>query len=234
MSCFPRIPNLLKRFRLIQMLAIFAFTDLSFVIAPIFIIWWLHMPISRRLGLCVLMAGSIFCLVACVMRILTATNQSLYTSADGMLWAGLEQCLVIILGSAPPLAALRQLDFVNRITASLPSIEMSSLFTSLKSYGRRTSDETGGRRGSDRNSSDAINSAPGPYDCTPSDRGIKTATTIYQTTSNGVHKMSDLSFVYILVRLSKLITLFSTMHNSHPFRAASVRSSAVLWWSIFL
>lgn len=68
------------------------------------------MPLRRRLGLCILMAGSLFSMVACVMRIVTAHQSNLYQTSMGMLWAGLEQCLVIILGSAPTLPPLRQIE----------------------------------------------------------------------------------------------------------------------------
>jgi hypothetical protein len=158
------------------------------------IIWQLNMPFSRRLGLCILMTGSIFCLVACIMRIITAAHQNLYTSAEGMLWAGLEQCLVIMLGSAPPLAALRNLDLVNKISASLSSIAKTSLFASLKTHGRKSTDRRGGANGSGQSSSDAIKPA-GPYERAPSDHDIKAVTTIKQTTTNGVYKMNDLNLV---------------------------------------
>lgn len=91
--------------------SVFALTDLTFVLFPILIIGKLNMPLQRRLGLCVLMAGSLFSMVACVMRIITSHETSLYQTSLGMLWAGLEQCVVITLGSAPTLPALRQLDF---------------------------------------------------------------------------------------------------------------------------
>jgi len=159
--------------------SIFAFTDLSFVLFPIMIIWKLNMPFSRRVGLCILMAGSIFCLIACIMRMVTDAPQSLYSSADGILWAGLEQCLVIILGSAPPLAAIRKLDFVDWISKSLSSVASGSLFTSMKTRQKKSTGGLGDS-GSEKGSSEAINHT------------IEATTTIYQSSSKGTYKMDIL------------------------------------------
>ncbi|CAG8953373.1 hypothetical protein HYFRA_00010118 [Hymenoscyphus fraxineus] len=165
--------------------SIFAFTDFSFMLFPIIIIWKLNMPSGRRIGLCILMAGSIFCLVACIMRIVTDAHQSLYTSAYGILWAGLEQCLVIILGSAPPLAAIRKLDFVDWISKSLSSAS-GSLFTSLKTR-QKMSNGAIGENCTEKSSGEIIKPS-GSHKRASSDRTIEATTTIYQSSSIGTYK----------------------------------------------
>lgn len=69
------------------------------------------MPLRRKIGLCIVLAGSIFSLATCVMRIITAREENLYQTAWGILWASVEQSLVVILGSVPTLPALRKLEF---------------------------------------------------------------------------------------------------------------------------
>ncbi|KAL1850212.1 hypothetical protein Daus18300_013012 [Diaporthe australafricana] len=134
--------------------SVFALTDLTFVLFPILIIGNLNMPLQRRLGLCALMAGSLFSMVACVMRIVTAHESTIHETALGMLWAGLEQCLVIILGSAPTLPALRQMNlgFLRSFGTSLTSL------VDLRSHWRRghgSSSKPGGQAsGSARSSGD--------------------------------------------------------------------------------
>lgn len=125
-----------------------AFTDLTYVLFPVMIIWKLNMPLHRRLGLCVLMAGSIFSMVACIMRIITSHDQTLHQSALGMLWALLEQGLVIALGSAPVLASVRRLDIVKSWSASIASLvdRRSGLFSSRS----RGSSGKGGSKNSGR------------------------------------------------------------------------------------
>lgn len=67
------------------------------------------MPFRRQLGLCILLAGAVFSMATYIMRIITAQQETSITQTSmGMLWAGLEQCLVITLGAAPTLPALRQ------------------------------------------------------------------------------------------------------------------------------
>lgn len=102
------------------------------------------MPLARRLGLCVLLAGSLLSMAGCIMRIVTTHKSSLYQASMGMLWAGLEQCLVIILGSAPTLPALRQvkLGFIHNFGSSLASL------VDLRSHWRRGHGSKSGGQGS--------------------------------------------------------------------------------------
>ncbi|KAM7183334.1 integral membrane protein [Naviculisporaceae sp. PSN 640] len=132
--------------------SVYAFTDLTFVLFPVLIIWKLNLPLHRRLGLCVLMAGSLFSMGACIMRIVISHDLTLHQSAVGMLWALLEQCLVIALGSAPILASIRRLDIVKSWSASLASLVDRSPLVSLRGT-RGGSSKRGG------NSKEASNGA---------------------------------------------------------------------------
>lgn len=136
--------------------AIFALTDLTFALFPILIIWKLKMPFRRRLGLCILLAGSVFSMAACIMRIVTAHQSNLYHTSLGMLWAGLEQCLVITLGTAPTLPALRQtkLQFLRTIGSSLASL------VDLKSHWKRGRGSKPSDQGSPSESSSGDEKAP--------------------------------------------------------------------------
>ena len=82
------------------------------------------MPLARRLGLCILLAGSLFGMAGCIMRLVTAHESNLYRVSWGMLWAGIEQCLVIALGSVPTPPALRQIKigFIHNLGSSLASL----------------------------------------------------------------------------------------------------------------
>lgn len=86
------------------------------------------------------------------MRIVTAHRSNLYQTSMGMLWAGLEQCLVITLGSAPTLPALRQvkLGFIRSFGSSLVSL------VDLRSHWRRghSSKSSGQGSASGRSSGD--------------------------------------------------------------------------------
>lgn len=114
------------------------------------------MPLARRLGLCILLAGSLFSMVGCVMRIVTAHRTNIYQTSMGMLWAGLEQCLVISLGSAPTLPALRQvkLGFIRSFGSSLASL------VDLRSHWRRGHGSKSGGQGSASGRSSGDEKAP--------------------------------------------------------------------------
>ncbi|KAI0193429.1 hypothetical protein F4808DRAFT_358254 [Astrocystis sublimbata] len=103
---------------------IFALTDLTFVLFPVIIIWKLNMPLRRKMGLCVLLAGSIATVVLCVMRITTIPHGTLEKARQGVLWNSLEQSLVIILGSVPTLPAFRKIisSWSQSLSTSLASL----------------------------------------------------------------------------------------------------------------
>ncbi|KAI1339294.1 hypothetical protein F5Y15DRAFT_383879 [Xylariaceae sp. FL0016] len=95
--------------------SLFTFSDLTYVLFPVRIIWTLNMPMRRKLGLCTLMALS---LITMGISILKATYiksadlnsaDALYNASLTTLWANLEQCLVIIMGCIPPLQPIRNM-----------------------------------------------------------------------------------------------------------------------------
>ncbi|KAM7192749.1 hypothetical protein V8F33_008210 [Rhypophila sp. PSN 637] len=97
--------------------SVYAFTNLTYALFPVMIISKLKLPLHRRLGLCILMAGSLFSMGACIMRIVISHDLTLHQSAVGMLWALLEHCLV----SAPILASTRRLEIIKAGPPTLPA-----------------------------------------------------------------------------------------------------------------
>ncbi|KAM7188989.1 hypothetical protein V8F33_010323 [Rhypophila sp. PSN 637] len=160
--------------------SVYAFTDLTYALFPVMIIWRLKLPLHRRLGLCILMAGSLFSMGACIMRIVISHDLTLHQSAVGMLWALLEQCLVIALGSAPILASTRRLEIVKSWTASIASLVDRSPLGSLrgsKRDGHSTGSDGAGRRRGFPKRSKAIQlrtpESPGPGSCSDGEKGTK-------------------------------------------------------------
>ncbi|CAI6099036.1 unnamed protein product [Clonostachys chloroleuca] len=115
---------------------IFAQTDLTFVLFPIITIWKLNMALRRKIGLCFLMAGSLFGMVSCIMRILTFRTATFSQSAEGVLWNSIEQSLVVILGSMPLLPAIQklQIGFLSNISSSLFSLLPSKDSSAKQGY----------------------------------------------------------------------------------------------------
>lgn len=92
------------------------------------------------------MAGSLLSMVAIIMRIVISHDLTLHQSAEGMLWALLEQSLVIAMGSAPVLAAIRRLPIVKSFSASLASlVEKTPLGSFMGSRKGSNSGGSGGR-----------------------------------------------------------------------------------------
>lgn len=114
------------------------------------------MPLARRLDLCIFLAGSFFSIVGCVMRMVTVHRTNIYQTSMGMLWAGLEQCLIITLGSAPKLPALRQvkLGSIRNFGSSLASL------VGLRSHWRRGHGSKSGGQGSASGRSSGDEKAP--------------------------------------------------------------------------
>ncbi|KAI0010502.1 hypothetical protein F4779DRAFT_577155 [Xylariaceae sp. FL0662B] len=92
-----------------------------FVLLPITIIWRLNMNLRQKLGLVLLMGASFFTVIASLLRTIWL-NVTLgwyhgkpvdinYDAALSVLWVGLEQCIVIILGCVPPIHALGSVKF---------------------------------------------------------------------------------------------------------------------------
>lgn len=92
--------------------AAFTISDLTYVLFPVIIIWDLHMPLRRRVGLALLMCLSLITAVASIMKTVLTPNAEAATKPDAqynasfaVLWSGVEQTLVIILGCIAPLRA---------------------------------------------------------------------------------------------------------------------------------
>jgi hypothetical protein len=108
----------------------YTFSDLTYVLLPVMIIWNLHMDLHRRLGLILLMSVSLFTMAMSIMKTLVAQGSSKdtvdvqYNASLAVLWAGLEQTCVIIMGCVPPLRALLRLDIpiFSSIGSSLNSL----------------------------------------------------------------------------------------------------------------
>lgn len=76
------------------------------------VIWKLNMPLRRKIGLGLLMALSLITAAASIMKTITTPRSDTGNSEDAqyhasvaVLWSGVEQSLVIIMGSIPPLRA---------------------------------------------------------------------------------------------------------------------------------
>lgn len=108
----------------------YTFSDLTYVLLPVMIIWNLHMELHRRIGLVLLMSVSLFTMAMSIMKTLVAQGSSKdtvdvqYNASLAVLWAGLEQTFVIIMGCVPPLRALLRLEIplFSSISSSLNSL----------------------------------------------------------------------------------------------------------------
>ena len=86
------------------------------------------MPLRRKVGLMALMALSIFTMVASIMKTVTSQTNSgetdpQYSASLAILWSGVEQGLVIVMGCIPPTQAyLKDLSVWRSISGSMASI----------------------------------------------------------------------------------------------------------------
>jgi hypothetical protein len=93
------------------------FTDITFVFIPVAIIWKLHMPLHRRLGLIFVLGVSLFTAVMSILKTVTATNggplkpNAGYNASLSLLYVFIEQSLVIILGCVPALYSGARAEF---------------------------------------------------------------------------------------------------------------------------
>ncbi|ROT39594.1 hypothetical protein SODALDRAFT_331707 [Sodiomyces alkalinus F11] len=92
--------------------SLFTFSDVTYVLFPVMVIWKLHMPLRRKIGLGLLMGLSLITAGASIMKTITTpradtgnTQDAQYNASLAVLWSGIEQSLVIIMGSIPPLRA---------------------------------------------------------------------------------------------------------------------------------
>ncbi|KAI0159941.1 hypothetical protein GGR52DRAFT_170200 [Hypoxylon sp. FL1284] len=106
----------LKYFQYIAYLAMafWTFSDITYVLFPVIVIWRLNMPLSQRVALTAAMTLSLLTAAACIVRAIA--SQVLTTGVVPGTWWGSpssnimssnsEQCAVIILGSVPPLVCV--------------------------------------------------------------------------------------------------------------------------------
>ncbi|GAP92081.1 putative integral membrane protein [Rosellinia necatrix] len=123
--------------------ALFAFGDLTYVLFPIIVVWKLNMPFHRKLGLCLLLSVSLITMGISIAKAATAANTTatFYNSTLGLLFAGLEQTFVIMMGCVPPLSSLKKLKLpsVLRISTSV-----SRLFSSSRRGSRDDKEDASG------------------------------------------------------------------------------------------
>jgi hypothetical protein len=111
---------------------------LTYAFLPVMIIWGLKMNLRQRIGLGLLLSFSIFTMVLSILKLVRFASVSTtsldtpdaqYTASLTVLFTGLEQTNVIIMGCVPTLQAVANLDLP--ILKSFFS-SMSSKFSSLK------------------------------------------------------------------------------------------------------
>lgn len=112
------------------LIALYTFTDFAYVLLPIIIIWDLHMTLQRRIGLCLLMTLSLFTMAMSIMKTTCIRWQGaqddpnvMYKSSLQVMWAGMEQTCVVIMGCVPAIRPIVKVDLpkLSQITASLSS-----------------------------------------------------------------------------------------------------------------
>ncbi|KAJ8062111.1 hypothetical protein OCU04_008672 [Sclerotinia nivalis] len=116
--------------------SMYTFSDLTYVLFPVIIIWGLKMPLRRRIGLVLLMCVSLFTMTMSILKVMVAQGSShattdvQYRASLGVLWSGMEQTCVIIMGCVPTLRSLTNMKFPGLTALSL---SLSSLIGRNKS-----------------------------------------------------------------------------------------------------
>ncbi|KAI0549855.1 hypothetical protein F4679DRAFT_584085 [Xylaria curta] len=92
------------------------FSDLTYVLFPVLVIWKLNMPMRRKIALSALLSLSLLTMTASILKTVTAETSrggqnAEYTASLGALWSAIEQSFVIIMGSIPPLRPLATADW---------------------------------------------------------------------------------------------------------------------------
>ncbi|KAM5492715.1 hypothetical protein MaudMau93_001431 [Microsporum audouinii] len=113
--------------------SLWTFTDLTFVLFPVMIIWRLQMSLGKRIGLILLMSASLLTMSMSILKTIslqriadqqadpTATDAQ-YNASLTILWSCLEQAFVIIMGCIPPLGSIRKLQVPQSLSNTLDSI----------------------------------------------------------------------------------------------------------------
>ncbi|EGE01167.1 hypothetical protein TEQG_00218 [Trichophyton equinum CBS 127.97] len=114
--------------------SLWTFTDLTFVLFPVIIIWRLQMSLGKRISLILLMSASLLTM----------------SSSITILWSCLEQAFVIIMGCVPTLGSFTKL----KITRPLPT-SLDSVLRLINPFKRSTVDRTA--KGDGTNSQDYEN-----------------------------------------------------------------------------
>ncbi|KAF7540718.1 hypothetical protein G7054_g1179 [Neopestalotiopsis clavispora] len=105
-----------------------AISDLAFAIIPVIFVWNLQLPTRKKLALIALLSGSLIAFLATLSKIIFSTMQirgetgkTDGPTSGGILWitSGIEQGLVIILGSVPALGPLASLAAFSTLVDSL-------------------------------------------------------------------------------------------------------------------
>lgn len=116
-----------------MVLVLYAFSDLTFVLFPVIIVWRLNMPIHRRIGLVFVMALGLVTLASALLKfsiiIITTfggpveSGGTNYYQGLVYLTSSIEQALVIIMGCIPTLQQAKGIPFsrIKSISSSLAS-----------------------------------------------------------------------------------------------------------------
>lgn len=113
--------------------ALWTFSDLTFVLLPVMVIWRLQLALHQRIGLVLLMSVSLFTMALSILKTIglqqIADQQSDPTATDvqydaslEILWSCLEQACVIIMGCVPSIRAVVKLEITKSISSSVVSI----------------------------------------------------------------------------------------------------------------
>lgn len=112
----------------------YAFTDLTFSVLPVIMVWKLHLPFRRKLGLIIVLSLGMVTLAAALTKIAIVVITTFNTSSGGggtnyfqgivYLTSSIEQAMVIIMGCTPVYPALAALDLgrLRSVSSSLVSV----------------------------------------------------------------------------------------------------------------
>ncbi|KAH8892947.1 hypothetical protein GQ53DRAFT_645846 [Thozetella sp. PMI_491] len=112
--------------------ALFTFSDLTYVLFPVVIIWRLNMELRQRLSLIALMTLSLLTMIISIEKTTafytdkSPSQDGLYLVSYGVLWGCLEQCFVIVMGCIPPLRAIGKVTAVRGLATSISSLVSGS------------------------------------------------------------------------------------------------------------
>jgi hypothetical protein len=98
------------------------------------VVWRLNMQLHKKVGLCTLLALSLFTMGISIVKAVHAqgrianTDDALYDASMEILWGYTEQNFVIMMGCAPPLSSVTKLRFtpISNISSSLKRLISTS------------------------------------------------------------------------------------------------------------